>query len=463
MHVKALIASGLAAALVVACAGVPARAGCESSADYGAVFSQADIDAAVKALPPHALGSLGGPVSRKLPRRVLLSFPPPVVQQGTAAEPGSPGTCEAQSFGYGLGSYTAARTPAGALRWNTSLPQNTVSAAWLYTLIQQRSGGQCPKGTRGIDYLEQLAGAGAPSRSQVPYQPDCAYLDGLNTGPRPNMGRFRIGSYAVVPVGGNDGAVAQIKSHIAAGQAVAFTGSVLCGYAQAPAFKWGTIYETATVPDSGHGQLLIGYDDGMGMPGKRGAFLVQNSFGLGWPPADARSAAPPGKAYWSYGSFGATQALAAVAYPVVPAAGGSSLRPSSATAALASVGRGYQWSPGGDDNSAYLILTHAFAAPVRLIDVTLTEPGGAQLQVTAAYGQHIASGYSYLKRSDGKAFLPGTYRVSLRTGEADEPVVIYTGKVSVKKLKRPKLPAASMQGVSVTGSTGAPVSFGSGG
>ena len=452
----ALFVGSFSAALVSASSQVATAASCESSANFGAVLSQSDIENAVKALPPEALlGKRGKPVKTP-PNSVMLGNLPAVAQQGTTAEPGYPGTCEAQSYGYGLGTYTLARNSSGDQKWKANLPQNSVSAAYLYALIQKRAGKKCPEGSRSLDYLEQLASGGAPSALQISYQSNCPYLDAVDTNKLPNMQRFRIGSYAVIPVSGNAGAVTAIKSQLDAGNAVAFTGQVLCNYALSPTFKSGVIYDTATIPNSGHGQLVVGYNDKAGRPGQRGAFLVQNSFGLSWPPADAGSYAPPGKAYWSYNTFSSTQFMAAVAFPVADSLGKLRLSTSAVNATTATVQHSYQWTPRNDDKSVYLILELAFSAPVKLREVWLTEPGGRALRVKATYGQYISAGYAYIKRSDGKSFLSGKYKLTLQTGESGSPTVTYSGDVKVKKLKKAKtLTSASMSGVPVTGPTGA--------
>jgi hypothetical protein len=49
-----------------------------------------------------------------VPSHAFLSNLPAVSQQGTAGDPGSLGSCEVQSFGYGLESYTAARGSNGS-------------------------------------------------------------------------------------------------------------------------------------------------------------------------------------------------------------------------------------------------------------------------------------------------------------------------------------------------------------
>jgi C1A family cysteine protease len=136
------------------------------------------------------------------------------------------------------------------------------------------------------------------------------------------MKRFRIGSYAAFNIHDNPRALQRIKQYIANGQAVAFSGYVLCGYGLDLPMQDGVIYETSYVirqnrQPAGHGQLVVGYDDSVGTPGNQGALLIQNSFGTGWPASAGAtsSIAPPGMAYWSYNSFEQTQQLAAVAYP----------------------------------------------------------------------------------------------------------------------------------------------------
>lgn len=460
IRLGSIFACCVSAALVLGLPAAARAASCETTANFGSLLSASDIANAVKALPPEALmGKRGKPV-QKPSKSVMLSNLPAVAQQGTAADPGSPGTCEAQSYGYGLGSYTAARNSAGGQKWPADQAQYSNSAAYLYALIQKRANRQCPQGSRSLDYLAQLVGEGAPSRVQVAYQPNCTYLDSINTGTLPSMSRFRIGSYAVIPVAGNSGAVGEIKSQLDAGQAVAFTGLVLCGYAKQPHFSHGVIYDTATVPNSGHGQLIVGYDDKIGRDKQHGAFLVQNSFGTSWPPRGSGSAAPPGKAYWSYDTFSATQVMAAVAYPVADGLGGNHLQASVGNAASGTVSRSYQWTPGNSDTSVYLIVRLAFAAPVTLNEVWLTEPSGSTLQARAVYGQNVSAGYAYLKRNDGKSFLSGSYKLTLKTTTLDGAPVTYDGKVKVKKLKKAgTLVPASMQGASITGPTGAFVSF----
>ena len=264
--------------------------------------STSQFSAAVQVLPPTAFLS---PPVQSLPSSAYLTNLPAVSQQGTAVNPGSPGTCEAQSFGYGLGSYTAPRQPNGSPKWNPALAQNSVSPAYLFAVaLTTDDDASCPKRGAALRYPSQLVTFGAPTRARVIYQPSCSYLEAIENQPNfpedyPEMQRFQIGSYAVFRIFKNPAAVQMVKEYLANGQAVAFSGSVLCGYCNATPLFNGVIYETAIVPNSGHGQVVVGYDDDVGMLGNTGALLVQNSFGTNWPPAaSGPSPAPRG---WSFG------------------------------------------------------------------------------------------------------------------------------------------------------------------
>ena len=442
------LAFSIAALLLVSAAPAPAQVHCKCDASaagdadagpFGSLLNTAEFDPAVQALPPAAF--LSPPVQPPLPSHVFLTNLPAVSQQGTAENIGSPGTCEAQSFGYGLGSYTAARKSDGSPKWNPALPQNSVSAAYLYELQRTMQGGTCPSGTLALPYLAQLVSFGAPTRARVPYpelattEADCAYLATIPNqadfpDDYPAMQRFRIGSYAAFTIEDNSQAVSLIKEYIANGQAVAFSGSVLCGYCTPVPLQDGVIYETDIV-GGGHGQLVVGYDDDVGAPGKKGALLIQNSFGTAWPPASSQSPAPPGKVYWSYNTFEKTQKLAAVAYPRSPGPPEGVRLSRSRHAPLASITRAFQWAPDSPPG-VYLILTHFFHDPVLLESVALTEPGGAnRVTATAAYGQHISTGYSYLTRTDGNAFLSGTWAVTLEGRDVSGNPITYTGAVVV--------------------------------
>jgi hypothetical protein len=195
----------------------------------------------------------------------------------------------------------------------------------------------------------------------------------------------------------------------------------------------------------------------IGVPGKKGALLIQNSFGTSWPLAAAHSPAPPGMVYWSYKSFEDTQLNAAVAYPrsAGPATG---VRLSgSANAPKASITRAFQWAPDSSPG-VRLILTHFFHDPIFLESVALTEPGAKGITATATFEHYISTGYSYLNRTDGKAFLSGTWAVTLAGKDIGGNPVIYAGAVVIDA-PQPTMPASASMAVlmagQLTGSTGA--------
>ena len=463
-----LFLTSLIAAALFASAGVAAaQQNCtdDGSGPFGSVLDFDAFNNAVQALPPAAF--LTPRIQPPLPSSSYLSNLPAVSQQGTAAMPGSPGSCEAQSFGYGLGSYTAARLPNGSHKWIAALPENSVSAAYLFAWGIANGYAQCPKG-EALPYLNHLVGLGAPTRARVPYEPDCSYFESTIPQQRgfpdnySDMKRFRIGSYAVFNIHDNPQALQRIKQYIANGQAIAFSGYVLCGYGLNLPMQDGVIYETSYVigqngQPPGHGQVVVGYDENVGTPGNQGALLVQNSFGTDWPASAGAtsSIAPPGMAYWSYNSFEQTQKLAAVAYPREPGPPAGMRLSGSRRAPLASITSAFQWAPDGPSPTAYLILMHFFQEPVLLLHVSLTEPGGQAITATGRYRQNISTGYTYLRRTDGNAFISGTWAVSLQGIDMNGNGVTYTGSIEVGQAEPNSPPEASMAAVPVTDSTGA--------
>jgi hypothetical protein len=414
-------------------------------------------------------GSGAFPVGLPLPSKVTLDNVPPVGMQGTIGSLGFPGSCISWSYGYGLGSYTAARTPEGGIRWSTRDPANQASPAFLYSLVHAQEDRLCPTGSSD-GYLPQLVAEGAPSVAQVPYAPDCCYLNGIDvTRQFPKEDRFRIGSYANIslpasPSGGEPSAtLAVLEEFLASGMAVAFAGPVFDSIKTLP-LDGGVFYPCANCwcpPDTGcgHGMLLVGYDDTIGDTALGlGAFLVQNSFGTSWPPGP--SPAPPGQFYLSYQGFLASQLSAAVAYPRDPRRpAGRPLVASAAGAPIAHVTSAYQWVGTFEDpGPSYLILLHWFSEPVELVSVTLAEPSPSTTSARQSNAYPISNGYTYLKRTDGKSWLAGTWTVTIAVKNAAGQSFTYTGALDVGAADQrlPQYPAATMPTApgAVTGTTG---------
>ena len=170
---------------------------------YGSVLNAEEFKNSAQALPVEALTEpLAPPIV--LPQSAALQNTPAVSMQGTSQSPGSPGTCEAQAFAYGLGSYTAARAPDGSANWDAAQAGNEVSAAYQFALAINNGFATCPKGGQVTQYLSRLSGFGSPSTSDVPYQPSCTYFSQIDlTKAYPDASRLRIGSFATFPINGS--------------------------------------------------------------------------------------------------------------------------------------------------------------------------------------------------------------------------------------------------------------------
>jgi len=421
------------------------------SLEFGSVLDAQEFATAAGALPPEALadppGSLPAPGNAS-----YLTYLPAIAMQGTPGHLGSPGTCEAQSFAYGLGSYTAARGADGmSIKWDPADPGNAVSAAYQFQLAVRDGFATCPKGGHATQYLGRLASFGSPTAADVPYPtpPTCDALAGINLAQSyPDTPRMRIGSFATFKLGTPE-SLALVKAFLANRQAVAFSGTVYTGYGNAsgPTLTDGYFYAAPNLPNGGgHGQLLVGYDNAKGPAGQTpGVLLVQNSFGPQWPDKTASgSVAPPGMLYWSYETFLRTQLLAAVAYPYDPSPpSGTMLVPAAPGAPVAAIERAYQWAPTGGTGT-WLILIHHAADPIRITSVTLQEPAPGKVIATGGLGQFLSKGYTYLRRTDGSAFLPGSYAVTVNAQTLAGADVRYNAVVTVGTPQPAKPPAASM-------------------
>jgi len=414
---------------------------------YGSLVDEKEFGAAVSVLPPSAFADPPAKPGGAVPAQVLLTNLPAISRQGTKKGPGYPGSCEAQSFGYGLGSYTAARALDGHALWDASLPENEPSAAFLYAWLHKIAHQKCGDGSGATQYLSRLVSLGAPSVEDVPYKPACPYLAGDSYLDKPFGGedRLRIGSFATFSI--NKNKLSFLKELLAGGQAVAFSGLVIKGFNTIP-LDTGVVYSTETYPKSGHGMLLVGYDDARGRPDKPGAFLIQNSFGPDWPSPGAG-----GRVWYSYDTFLTTQFLGATAYPRDPSPPKGQMLKGAPGAPAASITRAFQWTP---DARTVLVLMHHFAEPLLMKSITLTGPGGKS--VTGTLNQFIQSGYTHFARSDGKSFALGDWKVVITGEDAAGAAVTYEGTVKLGAPSPEARPASALEGA-IAGPTGAPATL----
>jgi hypothetical protein len=412
---------------------------------WGEALSARDSTGVLTALPPRALSGTALATRGAAPdgaRAVVLTNLPAIATQGVPGHIGSPGSCEAQSFGYCLGAYTAARNPDGSSKWSAADPANAPSAAWLYQWehhVTEHDGRVCPAGSGAKPYLERLVTDGAPSAAQVPYDPhdaatvpaECAYIKALDlTKTWPGEERLAIGSYKIHPhiQHGKAAYLAAFKDLIRHGHAIAFTGSVARGYGS-PVLTGGVFAAPqGFIPKSGHGQVIVGFDDAKG---RSGAFLVQNSFGSGWNPGDPSDHGRNGRIWWDYDAFFASQKYAAIAFPAPPPAlgaraGAQTLQADDPGAPHFTVTDATLHS---DERGHHLVLvTHASDA-ITLTGLQVRGPRGRLF--TAALNESTRLGYQYLKRG-GAPFAAGTYQVRYTARTRSGKTVTYGGAVRVE-------------------------------
>lgn len=416
------------------------------SGNWGAALGTRDVSGVLAALSPRALaGTILGTTASggENASAVILPNLPSIATQGVPGHVGSPGSCEAQSFGYCLGAYTAARNPDGSAKWSAADPANQPSAAWLYQWEHasvEHDNRVCPKGSGAKPYLDRLVSDGAPSAAQVPYDPhdastvpaECGYITGLDVARSwPGEARLVIGSYKVFPnvIHQHSTYLPQFKDLIRHGHAIAFTGLVAkqYGVASPPLTNGAFTAPSGFNAHSGHGQVIVGFDDAKG---PHGAFLVQNSFGSDWNAGPASDHGRNGRIWWDYDAFFASQKYAAIAFPAPPAsfaapAGATTLQPNDPAAPHLTVANAVRHSEG---NANHLVLvTHASDA-LTITGLHVRGPGGRTF--SAKLNEAMRLGYHYVRRG-GRPFAAGTYGITYTARTRSGRTVTYRGTVRV--------------------------------
>jgi hypothetical protein len=411
-----------------------------SNGDFGADVSGVDFAGVLRALHPRGVQG----TSMETPSepstgagRVILRNLPSIATQGVPGSVGNPGSCEAQSFGYGLGTYTAARKPDGSHRWDASLAQNQVSAAWLYHWQHvARGSAECPSGSACVPYAQKLVATGAPSAKAFPYNPGgatqvhaiCANLETYDVSTTPaGAARFIVGSYKGFTGIQNQKSqfLDTFKALIQKGHAIAFTGlvpkQVYC--IEHPPLVNGAF----TAPDGyptggGHGQVIVGYDDSKG---PNGAFLVQNSFGPTWNPGPAGAPGFNGRIWFDYDAWFAGQQYALIMFPNSPEPpGGIRLQTGASGAPVVFIKEGKRYM---QDGNAYLNLILHDSDAFTLNQIEVTGPKG--LTSTQTLNEVIRFGYAYVERKP--EFEPGHYKVKLTGKYNNGADVTYAGELDV--------------------------------
>lgn len=347
---------------------------------------------------------------------------PPIGMQGTLEVLGSPGTCIAWSFGYGLGGYTASRNPDGSKKHDIGQLQFQPSPAFLFRFAIERLKLQdCSKSSDV--YLPFMVFNGSATLADVKYVADCSYIKGLQIQPYEDRFNVRIGSYYLVNT-----SQALLRQFLANGQPVAFACKLPTDF-KTPPFDANGVYNPSVYGDDGHGMLLVGYNDQTGSTqSPEGAFLIQNSFGTTWPPENTGSAAEQGQIYWGYDSWLDHVLQGTIAYPVQPTQpSGVTLTSSPLGATTSILAAATQVTQGSD---CYLVLSHWFKEPVVLQSISVVTPSGVTL--TQSVGDwSIQNGYTYFLRQDGNSFETGTYPVTLTVNDGRGTQYTLTGNVTV--------------------------------
>jgi hypothetical protein len=437
-------AAALAAVPARAATGIPAAVqmvfGDLRNGQFGADLRGLDFVGLQRPLNPEVFRGTSLEVRNAAPpnaARVILDNLPTVAAQGVPGSVGDPGSCEAESFGYCLGSYTVARKPNGDRKWSADDPANQPSCAWLYEWQHVHAGSQaCPSGSGAVPYAQKLVATGAPSTQQFPYNPNnaskvgaiCANLETYNTDTvGPDYARLMIGSYKGYSGLMNQQAqfLSTFKSLIRNGHAIAFTGLVPKAYCveQPPLSNDAFTAPQGFITGSGHGQVIVGFDDSKG---PNGAFLVQNSFGATWNPGPPNNKGHNGRIWYDYGAWFQGQSFGLIMYPNLdePPAG-TQLTASAGGAPELFVKEGKRYMDGGN---AYLVLILHAKGPVTINQVSVTGPKG--LKSSATLNEVLRFGTAYIKRKP--EYLPGKYKAELtgKFGSGGEAVT-WTGDVQI--------------------------------
>ena len=442
----------------------------EETGLFGAVTpSDEEIASYPKTLPPGALAraldlSEGTDFSRNFVDNTLISsvssfiIPksslPIVRAQGTEDDPGFPGSCEVWSAGYAMGSFTANKVN----KKNIQDASNNVSTAFVFMRIFNSDDKKCAPGAGGTSAnqtLEYLVHNDAPSLNTVRYEPNCDYLNSLDTD-RKFETDLRIGSWTNYKP--SETTLEDIKGYIAQNQIVqisiivpylfgqynsgVFTGDDKCPQDPITTCINKDEINIACRPDKStksgciqHGVAIVGFDD------VRQALKIMNSFGADW--------GEQGFMWLSYETF---EKIFLNAYLAHPVAGNSTNSIKTSGKSEADIINSFQWieNENGIPKDIYLIFETSFDTPLLLSEITITTAEGEK--ITHTYGHSFSNGYHYIIRHDGLQFEPGDYILEMNGETALGEKVEFILETTVEKADG-NLPSAQLPDT-VTGTNG---------
>ena len=207
---------------------------------------------------------------------VLRKYLPPVGRQGTAASPGSPGSCAAWASTYGLATFTAAKagdySPTGPAQWASP------AAIYVHVLKEDRFASNVCHGTQMTSYFAILSKGGTASLASAPYVPSCPQLwADYGAGAPAADSRFTLPPVKAIATTN----LTALKQVIASNRVLTFGTSLFTDWASydgttVPYVGNGIVAKEKDGSRVGHCMMIIGYDDDLQ------AILIQNSEGSDW-------------------------------------------------------------------------------------------------------------------------------------------------------------------------------------
>lgn len=347
------------------------------------------------------------------PAQFTLSPLPPVINQANL------NSCGACSFGYALTSFLVNK----ANHTDPTDPNNEVSPAFMYHVALINYGASGCSYTRASNYFDALVKNGAASWAEAPYPTgrklDCSLIQEVDTDFKPAHKKFRLGSWDQLEDGSD---VDEIKEFLRDGQPVVGLYQLYKSISKLQ----NNVWILSGAKSGSHFMTVVGYDDNMEYTdaegnAHKGALKVMNSWGTRY--------GDHGFVWIPYATHQETCKYAYTAEAIEnkpPSESGGGLSPGQGEL-TGQVTRAYQAVA---QRHVDLIIAYQFSDPVTINSVRVTSPSGKAL---AERGHVYAaqSGDVYFRRSDGKQFEAGTYKVEFHVTTLDKTAEVLTGTCKV--------------------------------